>query len=74
MVGFSNAANLRLDARDEKIRLPFETDYLSEFIKSNFTQSIEPLLDSLRDWLIDLIEIVTSISFNHLRKGHLSER
>ena len=30
--------------------------------------------DELRDWLIDVIEIVTSIGFNHLNRGTLSEK
>ena len=35
---------------------------------------MEPLLDDIREWLIDLVEITTSVSFNMLKTEKLSDQ
>ena len=36
--------------------------------------SMEKLESDLRDWLVDVIEIITSIGFNHLNKATMTEK
>ena len=43
-------------------------------LKEDFTGSMELFEEEVRDWLIDLIEITTSIGYNHMNKEILTEK
>jgi uncharacterized protein with HEPN domain len=74
MQKFCSPNNLELDPRDEKVRIPFESSSYSTLLKDKFSTSMEPFEEELRDWLVDIIEIITSIGFNHLSKETLTEK
>jgi hypothetical protein len=71
---FEGRQNLQLDPRDERIHLPLNSHYLESYLAGECKGDIEPLLDEVRDWLVDLIEITCSISFNHLKRRTLAEK
>ena len=65
---YGAALKIELDPRDQKICEPFYSEYYQKLLESNFTISLVPLENELRDWLVDVIEIVSSAGFNHLKK------
>ena len=71
---FKNSHNLDLDIRDERVNLPLNSTYLHIYLQGGCKGDMEPLLDEVRDWLIDLVEITCSVSFNLLKKGSLGEK
>jgi hypothetical protein len=72
---FSSSRNLNLDPRDESVRVPFESEYYSRLLLNNFKGvPFGPFEDELRDWLVDVIEITTSIGYNHLNRETLTEK
>ena len=52
--------------------MPFESVYYPSLLLNHFKTSITPLEDELRDWLVDLVEITTSVAFNLLQEKRLS--
>jgi hypothetical protein len=71
---FRNSHNMDLDVRDERVNIPLNSAYLQIYLKKECKGDMEPLLDEVRDWLIDLVEITCSVSFNLLKKGNLGEK
>ena len=63
-----------LDPRDEKICLPFESPHIPDIRNSTQNTDLRWLLKDIREWLVDLVEITTSISFNMLKTERLSEQ
>lgn len=58
----------QLDPRDERIRIPLNSQYLQKYLEGGAKHEMEPLLDEVRDWLIDLIELTCSVSLGELKR------
>jgi uncharacterized protein with HEPN domain len=75
MQQFRSPRNLELDPKDEKVSIEFRSEFALQLAQRNSKElPIEDLEDDLRDWLVDVVEITTSIGFNHLNKGTLTEK
>lgn len=61
-----------LDVRDKRVEIPFESGIYAQYEERKIKFNCELFLEEIRDWLIDVIEIITSIAFNYLKKDDLN--
>ena len=61
-----------MDIRDRRVVIPFKSLIYDEFESKRGRFSCDLFLEEVRDWLVEVIEMVTSISFNTFKSGELN--
>lgn len=62
----------KMDVRDKRILIPFESQIYRDFESGHGKFNCELFLEEIRDWLVDVIEITTSVSFNYFKNDELN--
>lgn len=60
-----------MDVRDKKIKIPFESIIYRQYELNQTKFSCELFLEEIRDWLVDVIEVITSVAFNYFKRDEL---
>ena len=61
-----------MDVRDKRVVIPFKSTIYEEFEEERGHFNCDLFLEEVRDWLVEVIEMVTSVSFNTFKNGDLS--
>lgn len=61
-----------IDIRDKRVKIPFESKIYADYELRKNKFNCELFLEEIRDWLVDVIEIITSIAFNYFKRDDLN--